>query len=106
MSGEDPVLLDQVEPRIYRITLNRPAKRNALNREARRTLLGALEECTGRASVIILTGAGGTFTSGMDLKRRSGRSHAHRGVAGGPGVRRVRERRDLRPRPLLHGGAS
>jgi enoyl-CoA hydratase/carnithine racemase len=68
MTG-DPILLDQVEERIFRITMNRPAKRNALNRQARAGLLEALEGCRRKASVVILTGAGGTFTAGMDLNQ-------------------------------------
>ncbi|MGH3267229.1 MAG: enoyl-CoA hydratase/isomerase family protein [Trebonia sp.] len=69
MSADPPVVLDHAGERIYRITLNRPAKRNALNREARRALLDALEECKGKASVVILTGGGGTFCAGMDLNQ-------------------------------------
>ena len=69
MSDEPPILLSAVEDRIYKVTLNRPAKRNALNREARAALLEALEESRDKASVIILTGAGGTFCAGMDLNQ-------------------------------------
>ena len=69
MSDEPPVLLSAVEDRIYKVTLNRPAKRNALNREARTALLEALDESCGKASVIILAGAGGTFCAGMDLNQ-------------------------------------
>jgi len=67
-----PVLVSRVEDRIYRITLNRPHKRNALDSAARAQLLEALDECRGKASVIILTGAGNTFTSGMDLNQLAG----------------------------------
>lgn len=67
---DDPaVLLTQNEARIWTITLNRPARRNALDREARLALLEAIETCRGEASVVVLTGAGGTFTSGMDLNQ-------------------------------------
>jgi enoyl-CoA hydratase/carnithine racemase len=52
---------------IVRITLNRPAKRNALDRGARQALLDALDGARGKAKVIILSGAGGTFCAGMDL---------------------------------------
>ncbi len=65
----DPILLTQVEDRVYQITMNRPEKRNALNSEARQAILAALDECRGKASVVILTGAGRTFTSGMDLNQ-------------------------------------
>lgn len=63
----DPILLDEVEERVYRITLNRPRKRNALDREARLLFLDVLEACRGKASVVIVSGADRTFCSGMDL---------------------------------------
>lgn len=65
--GEPPIVTTRLDDRIYRILLNRPAKRNALDREARLLLLDALEECRGTASVIVIAGADGTFCSGMDL---------------------------------------
>lgn len=68
------ILVSEIEDRIYRITLNRPHKRNALDSDARAKLLEALQYCRGRASVIILTGAEGTFTSGMDLNQLAGGS--------------------------------
>lgn len=61
---------------IEQITLNRPAKRNALDQEARRLLREAIEETHGRAKVVILRGAGGTFTSGMDLNQLNNGSNA------------------------------
>jgi methylglutaconyl-CoA hydratase len=50
------------------ITLNRPEKRNAISYELIDDLLAALEEVERSASlVLILTGAGKAFCSGMDL---------------------------------------
>ena len=50
------------------ITLNRPDKRNAISFELIGDLLGALKEVeTSDAIVLILTGAGRAFSSGMDL---------------------------------------
>jgi methylglutaconyl-CoA hydratase len=50
------------------ITLNRPDKRNAISFELIGDLLGALEEVeTSDAIVLIVTGAGKAFSSGMDL---------------------------------------
>ena len=50
------------------ITLNRPEKRNAISTEMIEELLAALDEAeTSRARVVILTGAGKAFCSGMDL---------------------------------------
>ena len=71
-SSPDPsdgpsVLLEELEDGIACITLNRPHKRNALDREARALFRSHLEQTRDR-KVVIITGAGGTFCSGMDLK--------------------------------------
>jgi methylglutaconyl-CoA hydratase len=51
------------------ITLNRPDKRNAITYELIEDLLGALREVAhSNAQVLILTGAGKAFCSGMDLE--------------------------------------
>ncbi len=52
------------------VTLNRPAVRNAVNRAAAEAIARAMDELDSRADlrVGILTGAGGIFSSGMDLK--------------------------------------
>ena len=51
------------------ITLNRPDKRNAISCELIDDLLRALQEVeTSDARVLILTGAGKAFSSGMDLE--------------------------------------
>ena len=52
------------------ITLNRPEVRNAVNEQMAQALAGAFDEL-GRdqeLSVGVITGAGGTFCAGMDLK--------------------------------------
>ncbi len=50
------------------ITLNRPDKRNAISYELITDLIGALKEAENSSSrVLILTGAGKAFCSGMDL---------------------------------------
>jgi methylglutaconyl-CoA hydratase len=63
---------------IATITLNRPDKRNAISYELIQDLLSALDEvATSPARVLILTGAGKAFCSGMDLddlKALAGRS--------------------------------
>jgi methylglutaconyl-CoA hydratase len=53
---------------IARLTLNRPDKRNAISYELIEELLRALEQVEEEgAQVLLLTGAGGAFCSGMDL---------------------------------------
>jgi methylglutaconyl-CoA hydratase len=55
--------------RIATITLSRPDKRNAISYELIEDLLAALAEVAGSpALVLILTGAGKAFCSGMDLE--------------------------------------
>jgi methylglutaconyl-CoA hydratase len=51
------------------LTFNRPAKRNAISYELIDELLAALEELqSGPTRVLLLTGAGNSFCSGMDLE--------------------------------------
>jgi len=62
----------QLETRgnILLITMNRPEARNAMDFETATAMAAALDQLESRddLSVAILTGAGGTFCSGMDLK--------------------------------------
>jgi methylglutaconyl-CoA hydratase len=56
------------DARVATITLNRPDKRNAISFELINDLLRALDEvATSDALVVILTGAGNAFCSGLDL---------------------------------------
>jgi enoyl-CoA hydratase/carnithine racemase len=52
------------------ITINRPEARNAVNGEVARGIAAAIDEFDARSDVrvLVLTGAGGTFCAGMDLK--------------------------------------
>jgi 2-(1,2-epoxy-1,2-dihydrophenyl)acetyl-CoA isomerase len=62
-------LISQVDGPIHRLTLNRPARRNALFPEMARGLAQEIEQIeeAGMARVVLLTGAGGHFCSGLDL---------------------------------------
>jgi enoyl-CoA hydratase len=55
---------------VLTITINRPAQRNAVSREVAVQLAAALDllDSDPTLSVGVLTGAGGTFSAGMDLK--------------------------------------
>jgi len=66
---------------IATITLNRPEARNALDLTMRRELLGVLDEIEAdpTARVVILTGAGGHFCSGGDVKTMRTRHTAAEG---------------------------
>jgi len=59
-----------VEARIARITLNRPARLNAINREMPGEIRRAVEAANAddRVHVIVLAGAGRAFCAGYDLK--------------------------------------
>ncbi len=65
--------------RIATITLDRPDRRNAISYELIDDLTAALKQSAGSAAqVIVLTGAGKSFCSGMDLdnlKQLTGRTH-------------------------------
>jgi 2-(1,2-epoxy-1,2-dihydrophenyl)acetyl-CoA isomerase len=62
-------LLSQVEGPVHRLTLNRPARRNALTPELASAIAEALDSVAegGSAHVVVLTGAGGHFCAGLDL---------------------------------------
>jgi 2-(1,2-epoxy-1,2-dihydrophenyl)acetyl-CoA isomerase len=71
----EPVILTEVTGRVGTITLNRPARRNALNGELIAALDGAVRQMADdpEAKVVILTGAApegglGGFCSGGDVK--------------------------------------
>jgi enoyl-CoA hydratase len=55
---------------VLTISINRPAQRNAVNREVAVQVASALDllDSDPSLSVGVLTGAGGTFSAGMDLK--------------------------------------
>ena len=99
---EEPVILTDVTDRVGTITMNRPARRNALNGE----LIGALDDAVRQmaddpdAKVIVLTGAApegghGGFCSGGDVKGGGrGSPGSEKGVPAGRALRRP-----LPPRP-------
>ncbi len=64
------ILVEQPRPNICRITLNRPDKRNPLSNALRGELFDALEHADRDRdiAVIIIRGAGTSFSAGYDLK--------------------------------------
>src|SRR5271170_3726003 len=69
-SDEAPAVLVEQRDRVLLITINRPQAKNAVNAAVSRALADAtdrLDEDPG-LSVGVLTGAGGSFCAGMDLK--------------------------------------
>jgi enoyl-CoA hydratase len=67
--SDDVVLVDEPIPMVRRITLNRPEKRNALNHALRGGILRALEAADqdDGVRVMIVRGAGRSFSAGYDL---------------------------------------
>ena len=65
----DPVLTE-VTDGIGVLTLNRPEAKNAVDLATTEALAAALDDFAARddVAVLVLTGAGGTFCAGMDLK--------------------------------------
>jgi len=65
----DSVIVEQVD-RVLVISINRPQARNAVNREVTEAIAAAVDELDERADLTlgIITGAGGNFCAGMDLK--------------------------------------
>ncbi len=67
------ILID-IHQRIATITFNRPEKKNAFNRDAWFALRDAIVEARDNdaASVVVITGAGKDFSSGVDLSDLTG----------------------------------
>jgi len=68
MNSEKPVLLE-IENGIAIITLNRPEKKNSLNRAALTTLFNHIDEAGSNDDIraAIITGSGNSFCAGLDL---------------------------------------
>ena len=91
----DAVLVT-VDDGIAVVTINRPEVRNAVNGDVARGLAAAIEELDAAKDVrvLILTGAGGTFCAGMDLK---GFLAGDLPVAAGRGFGGITERPPAKP---------
>ena len=64
------LVLTERQDGVLTITINRPAQKNAVNRDVAAAVASALDllDSDPSLSVGVLTGAGGTFSAGMDLK--------------------------------------
>jgi 2-(1,2-epoxy-1,2-dihydrophenyl)acetyl-CoA isomerase len=101
--GYSTLLVDRSGP-VATITLNRPEARNALDLEMRRELLAALDdlEADAGARVLVLTGAGGHFCAGGDVKlMRDGRWTAAQGRERVESLNRMVMRLVDFPRPTI-----
>jgi 2-(1,2-epoxy-1,2-dihydrophenyl)acetyl-CoA isomerase len=79
-------LLGRVEDGVAVLTMNRPERRNALSTPMLAALASSLErlEVDDDVGCVVLTGAGGGFCAGGDVKGMAGGGDA--GGQGGPGV--------------------
>jgi enoyl-CoA hydratase len=91
----DEVLLE-VAAGVAVLTINRPASRNAVNGAVASGIASAIGALDDRkdVSVLILTGAGGTFSAGMDLK---GFLSGDNPMAGGRGFGGITEQPPAKP---------
>ncbi|MDD9370333.1 MAG: enoyl-CoA hydratase-related protein, partial [Acidimicrobiales bacterium] len=72
-SGGDGHLLVEREGHVMVVTMNRPERRNALSPEMMRGMAQAWDEANADPDVraVLLTGAGGAFCAGADLREMS-----------------------------------
>ncbi|MFT4042406.1 MAG: crotonase/enoyl-CoA hydratase family protein [Gordonia sp. (in: high G+C Gram-positive bacteria)] len=70
-AGVDDEVITAVTGNILTITINRPRQRNAMTKSAAQQIAGALDrlDSDDGLAVGVITGAGGSFCAGMDLKR-------------------------------------
>ena len=73
------ILVEKESPQISVITLNRPARRNALTIELLTELCAAINVASDQPEqrVLILRGAGAAFCTGLDLKEAADTTNAH-----------------------------
>ncbi|WP_433474235.1 crotonase/enoyl-CoA hydratase family protein [Spirillospora sp. CA-142024] len=66
----EPELVVEEHGRVLVLTMNRPAARNAMSRDLAHRIADALDALDSRSDLAagVITGAGGTFCAGMDLK--------------------------------------
>ncbi|MEV7431828.1 crotonase/enoyl-CoA hydratase family protein [Nocardioides sp. NPDC092400] len=92
----EPVVLVEERDRVLVVTINRPAARNAVNGAVSAAVAAAMDRLESRddLSVGVITGAGGTFCAGMDLKAFLGGEDV---MAGGRGLAGIATRPPAKP---------
>jgi enoyl-CoA hydratase len=88
--------LVEVADGIATITINRPEARNAVNEAVARGIAAAIDELDSRRDIaaVVVTGAGGHFSAGMDLK---GFLAGEDPLAGGRGFGGITQRPPAKP---------
>jgi enoyl-CoA hydratase len=83
VTSSEPAVIYEKQNNVAWVTINRPARRNALSREVQRGLLAAFGDASGDIEIraIVLTGAGDkAFCAGADLKEYADEAAQHGGV--------------------------
>ena len=90
----EAIVYENVEDKIFRVTLNRPEKLNAMSRQLLSELDAALDEFEkdNDASVLIIRGAGRAFCAGYDLQPVSGPGGGFTVTSDRWGLRKIVER--------------
>jgi len=96
MADAADAVLTEVDGGVAVITINRPQARNAVNGDVAGGIATAVDELDAAddVRVLILTGAGGTFSAGMDLK---GFLTGDNPTKGGRGFAGITERPPVKP---------
>jgi enoyl-CoA hydratase len=81
---DQPTVIYETDGSLAIVTIDRPAVRNAINRATASALAAAFGRFDGESSqrVAILTGAGGAFCAGFDLKETAAGRRDHRVESG------------------------
>lgn len=70
------IVIDEPAPHVVRLRINRPEKRNAIDRGVREALVSAMESLTSRTRAVVFGGTGGTFSAGGDITTMHGMTEA------------------------------
>jgi enoyl-CoA hydratase/carnithine racemase len=103
------ILLDEVEPGIGVLTLNRPDRLNAINDDWIADMGGALDTLQASTSirVVVITGAGRGFCAGADIRQDGAvldgddGARVRNGMVGQAGLARIFERITTLPQPVI-----
>lgn len=70
------IVIDEPAPHVVRLRINRPEKRNAIDRAVREALISALSALPPATRAVVFGGIGGTFSAGGDIASMHGMTHA------------------------------
>lgn len=70
------ILIDEPAPHIVRLRINRPEKRNAIDRGVREALVDAMRSLGSGTRALVLGGVGGTLSAGGDVATMVGMTEA------------------------------